>query len=289
MQPCSFNSRLANLDELCAPGLGSRISLVELMLLSRRFRRLICALSLALFCHIPCVPEELPSTTDSKFPYPEKLSYHVEWRLISAGSVTVDLTRDSTANWQTSLHLESAGWVSRLYKVLDNYKATSNANFCGDSSYLDAEEGKRHSTTRLTFDNGRHKVEYDEHDLVKHSSETKELEIAPCTYEITGALSSLRGMDLPPGKWATFPITDGKKMAHGKIEAQAKESLNIGGKNYSTVRYEAFLFDNVLYKRKGRLLIWMTDDADRLPVQFRLMMGFPIGTVTVELDKQQKM
>ncbi len=93
------------------------------------------------------------------------------------------------------------------------------------SSFLDAEEGKRHTTTRLTFENDRHKVEYDEHDLVKNSTEKKEMDIAPCTYEITGALASFRGMDLPPGKWATFPITDGKKMAHGKIEAQAKENV----------------------------------------------------------------
>ncbi len=142
--------------------------------------------------------------------------------------------------------------------------------------------------SHMTFENNRHKVDYEERDLLKNSTEKKQLDIAPCTYDITGALASLRGMDLPPGKWGTFPITDGKKMAYGKIEAQAKESVIVGGKNYPTIRYEAFLFDNVLYKRKGRLLMWITDDSDRIPVQFRLSMGFPIGTVTVQLDKQQK-
>lgn len=259
------------------------------MHLSRRFRHFLCALFLLLFYGVPFVPADEQPVKTTNFPYPEKLSYHVEWRFITAGSVTVELARDSAENWQTSLHLETTGLVTRLYKILDTYKASSDARFCGSSAYLDAEEGKRHNTTRLTFENSVHKVDYDERDLVKNSTEKKQMDIAPCTYEITGALASLRGMGLPPGKWATFPITDGKKMAHGKIEAQAKETVNVGGKNYSTVRYEAFLFDNVLYKRKGRLLIWMTDDADRIPVQFRLLMGFPIGTVTVELDKQQKM
>ncbi len=248
-----------------------------------------CALFLTLFCSLPFAPAQQQPQKSSKFPYPEKLSYRVEWRLITAGSATVDLSREGAEHWQTTLHLESAGWVTRLYKVLDNYKVFSDGKFCGSSAFLDAEEGKRHSTTHLTFENSRNKVEYDEHDLIKNSSEKKEMDISPCTYEITGALASLRGMDLPPGKWATFPITDGKKMAHGKIEAQAKETVNVGGKNYPAVRYEAFLFDNILYKRKGRLLIWMTDDSDRIPVQFRLIMGFPIGTVTVQLDKQQKM
>lgn len=264
------------------------ISALGLMNLSRRLARLACAFLLVLFSDVPSAPARQQPANSSKFPYPEKLFYRVEWRLITAGSITVDLSRDTSENWQTNLHLESAGWVSRLYKVLDNYRALNNSKFCGASSYLDAEEGKRHIITRLTFENNVHKVNYDERDLVKNSSEKKELDIAPCTYEITGALASLRGMDLPPGKWATFPITDGKKVAQGKIEAQAKENLNIGGKDYSTVRYEAFLFNNVLYKRKGRLLIWMTNDSDRLPVQFRLILGFPVGTVTVELDKQQK-
>lgn len=208
--------------------------------------------------------------------------------MITAGSANVDLSHDSAGNWQTSLHLESAGWVTRLYRVLDSYKVVASPKFCAINSFLDAEEGKRHNISRLTFETNRHKVEYDERDLIKNSTEKKELDIAPCTYDITGALASLRAMDLPPGKWATFPITDGKKMAYGKIEAQARENVNLGGKSYSTIRYEAFLFDNVLYKRKGRLLMWMTDDADRIPVQFRLLMGFPIGTVTVQLDKQQK-
>lgn len=258
------------------------------MHLSGPLQRPAYALLLILLCGIPSASPQQTATKGSKFPYPEKLSYRVEWRLITAGAVTVDLAHEGNDDWQTTLHLESAGLVNRLYRVLDNYKASVDSRFCGTSAFLDAEEGKRHNTTRLTFENGRHKVEYDGRDLIKNSTVKKELEIAPCTYEITGALAALRTMDLGPGKWATFPITDGKKMVHAKIEAQAKESLTIDGKNYSTIRYEAFLFDNVLYKRKGRLLIWMTDDADRIPVQFRLLLGFPIGTVTVQLEKQQR-
>ena len=94
--------------------------------------------------------------------------------------------------------------------------------------------------------------------------------------------------NLEPGKSMTVPITDGKKLASAKIEGQGKDKLTINGASYNTVRYEAYLFDNVLYKRKGRLLVWITEDADRIPVQLRLEMGFPIGNVTVELQKQQK-
>ncbi|MGA8026685.1 MAG: DUF3108 domain-containing protein [Bryobacteraceae bacterium] len=225
----------------------------------------------------------------AKFPYPEKLTYRVEWRLITAGTAVVRLSRANPDQWQSALDLESAGLVTRLYKVLDSYKAISNQKFCAVNSVLDAQEGKRHTVTRLTFENTPHKVEYDERDLLKNSSVKKELDIAPCTYEVAGALAALRTTSLEPGKSATFPITDGKKMVYGKIEAQGKEPVSAGGKTYQTTRYEAFLFDNVLYRRKGRLFIWMTEDSDHLPVQFRVQLGFPVGTITLELEKQEKL
>jgi hypothetical protein len=77
-------------------------------------------------------------------------------------------------------------------------------------------------------------------------------------------------------------------VVNAKIEAQGKESISLNGKTYQTIRYEAFLFDNVLYRRKGRLFVWISDDASRIPVQFKLQLGFPIGNVTIELEKQQR-
>jgi hypothetical protein len=223
-----------------------------------------------------------------KFPCPEKLTYRVEWHGITAGLATVTMVKPNPDQWQTNLNLESAGMVSRLYHVLDKYRTFTNSRFCGASSELDAQEGKRRNYTKLSFDPTHRKVTYYEHDLVKNQEVRKELDTAACTYEIAGALEALRTLDLEPGKSVTVPVTDGKKFANARIDAQAKENITVGGKSYPTIRYEAFVFDNVLYKRKGRLEVWISDDADRLPVQLRMQMGFPIGTVNVELEKEEK-
>jgi hypothetical protein len=74
-----------------------------------------------------------------------------------------------------------------------------------------------------------------------------------------------------------------------RIESQAKETLKINNNTYDTVRYEAFLFDNVLYQRKGRLWIWMTEDPAHVPVQIRVRLGFPIGSITLTLDKREQL
>jgi hypothetical protein len=57
---------------------------------------------------------------------------------------------------------------------------------------------------------------------------------------------------------------------------------------FQTTRYEAFLFNGVLFGRKGRLFIWISDDEARLPVQIRVQLPFYIGTVTIQLEKVER-
>ncbi|MGI9075275.1 MAG: DUF3108 domain-containing protein [Bryobacteraceae bacterium] len=241
----------------------------------------LCLIGLALAQHQP--------PKGSRFPYPEKLSYRIEWRLGTAGTATVQLSRASLDHWQLELDLESAGMVNRLYRVLDKYKVISNDHFCPSTSVLDAQEGKRHRLTRLTFENLRHKVVYEERDLINNRTSKRVLDVSPCTRDIAGALAALRLMNIEPGQSANLPITDGKKMVNARVDAKSRENVSVADKTYRTIRYEAFLFDNVLYKRKGRLFVWLTDDTDRIPVQLRFQLGFPIGTISLELQEQQKL
>jgi hypothetical protein len=56
---------------------------------------------------------------------------------------------------------------------------------------------------------------------------------------------------------------------------------------FKTVRYEIFLFNNVLYRRNAHLNVWLTDDRRRLPVQIRVRMPITIGTITLSLEKHE--
>lgn len=254
-------------------------------MINATFRRTLacCALLMA-----GCVTDaEVQQAPPKPFPYRDKLEYRVEWRLITAGTAQIEISPIGT-NWQTKLDLESAGMVTKLYRVSDNYRALTSDKFCGINATLDAQEGKRHRFSSLSFDNSKHKLQFEERDLVKNSVTSKVSDIAPCTHEVIGALSALRMMRVEPGKTIVLPISDGKKTVMARIEAQAKETVKLDNNTYQTIRYEAFLFDNVLYSRKGRLWIWMTDDASRLPVQIRVRLGFPIGNITLMLDKEER-
>jgi hypothetical protein len=236
------------------------------------------------------MPYSLADTSaPGRFPYHEKLHYRIEWRLITAGTADVELGPISSHTWETKIKLESAGVVTRLYEVHDDYGVRTDEKFCAATSTLKAQEGKRNRNSTLNFDPVRKKVHYEEHDLVTNHVTNRELDIPACTHEIAGALSALRTLALEPGKSIQLPITDGKRFALARIEAQEKETIVIDGKSYATIRYEAYVFDNVIYSRKGRLNLWLTDDADRLPVQMRIRLGFPIYNINLYLEKQEKL
>lgn len=236
-------------------------------------------------------PPASPSAPGDSIPGSEVLNYQIEWRLIPAGSARLTWTampRSAAAPNELRLHLESAGLVSRLYRVDDDYTATLGQNLCAQSSFMTAHEGSRNKETRVTFDPQTHKAIYLEKDLNKNSTVMHDVDIPPCVHDILGGLLVLRTLRLEPGKTVQIPVSDGKKFAQVKIESQRREDLNTAMGIRKTIRYEVFLFDNVLYKRSGHLHVWLTDDNLRLPVQLQVRLHFAIGTITFKLDKEEK-
>lgn len=255
------------------------------------FRRLVqpCLVTAALAL-FPAAGHSGDDTGQSRsFPFPETLSYRIEWRMVNAGTANLTYKKENGSDWQIDLNITSAGLVDRLYRVSDKYTVSGNDRFCASSAFLDAQEGKKHTLTHLSFDHVHNRVDYSEHDAIKDTDKHATVATPACAHEVTGALALLGELALQPGQSTAIPVTDGKKLALARIEAQAKESIDLDGKKYNTIRYQAYVFDNILYKRKGRLFLWLTDDGERTPVQFRIELGFPIGNISLQLEKRQSL
>jgi hypothetical protein len=236
-------------------------------------------------------PASAPAPADA-VPASEVLDYQIEWRLIPAGSARMTWTavpRPSVAANDLRLHVESSGLVSRLYRVDDDYTAALGQNLCAQNSFIAAHEGNRNKETRVTYDPQVHKAFYLEKDLNKNSTISHDVEIPPCVHDVVGALLVLRTLRVEPGKTVQIPISDGKKFVQVRIESQRREDLSTPTGVRKTIRYEVFVFDNVLFKRSGHLHIWLTDDNSRLPVQLQVRLQFTIGTITFKLEKEEKL
>ena len=241
------------------------------------------ALSLGLYAQSASPTATLPNPV-------ETLHYSVDWRLIPAGTAVVSMKPNppgTNQGYTSEVKLTSSGLLDKLFHVLDIYHADYEGTYCAMQSTLDATEGKRHRETKINFDRSQKKASSVERDLTANGKIVKssEVEIPPCVHDLVGGLFMLRTIHLEPGQSANIPVSDGKKTVAARIEAQEWEEIKTKAGTFKTLRYEAYIFNNVLYPRNARLTLWVTDDARRLPVQVRVKMQFTIGTVTLSLDK----
>ncbi len=224
-------------------------------------------------------------SADAPSPPLEKLTYGVQWKLLNAGSVVVE-----TQPGSGHLTMESAGFVSALIKIKENYNVTYDDPICATGSTCSIPpRGKRHHETTVAFDRNQGRASFVERDLVKNSIVRKtSVETPSCVQDVLGAMIRLRGMKLEPGQSGQIPVSDGRKSAAVKVEAQARETIKTPAGTFQTVRCEANLLNGVIYTRSGRVLVWLSDDPRRLMVRVELRMSFPVGTVTVDLEKVER-
>ncbi len=228
----------------------------------------------------------VPQTTQ---PSSEDLRYSIEWRLITAGKAHLSWGVTDATGFQTNLHLESSGLVSKLFKVDDEYTSTLDQGLCAHSSFMTTREGNRRRETKVTFDAERRKASYLERDTVKNVVLTSsEVEIPACVSDIIGGLYRMRTLNLDVGQTAQVPMSDGKKTAFARVDSLRRETVKTPAGTFKTVRYEAYLLNNVIYRRSGRVYIWLTDDHRRLPVQIQVRLQLAIGTITLQLEKEGK-
>jgi hypothetical protein len=222
----------------------------------------------------------------------ENLTWDVEWRLIPAGVAKLTWTPmpgSEVAASEARLHLESTGMVSRLFRVNDDYTAMLGQNLCGGGTFMVTREGNRHRETRVVYDQQNRRAQYTETDLVKNGVVHQTVDTPACVHDVLGGLMALRTLRLEPGKTALIPISDGKKAAMVRVEAQRREDVTTPLGVQRAIRYEVFVFDNVIYKRSAHLHIWLTDDAVRLPVQLQVRLQFAIGTITLKLAREERL
>ena len=236
------------------------------------------------------LPASEQPATDDATSSPMTLHYRAEWRLLHAGDVNLVLApafRDQQS-WQADLRLRSRGLVNTIYKVDNHYSVLFDSGFCAESSLMKLHERSKRRRVSVTFQQPPGKASYLERDLVKDRIvNSKEIDVPPCVHDELAALQRLRTMRLEPGEDVEFPVSNGKKSASVRVKVLKRESIKTPSGVYQTIRHEVFMYNNVLYRRKGRLFIWLTDDERRLPVRIRVRLRFYIGTITLDLESEE--
>jgi len=213
----------------------------------------------------------------------ERLVYAVTWSVFEAGEVTATVHQGSASaagRDEIITTARSRGFASMLYALNDEFRSRFDADtLCSYGISKRVVEGRRRKQTEITFDTSRQLAVLDERNLAKPSEPPKHEEesIPPCVEDVVSAFYFLRSQPMRVGDRIKLPVNDGSKTTEVTAEVQAREQIVTPlGQRYA-FRVEPTVFGS-LYKRKGRMLIWLSDDEQRLPLRIKAIIS--VGTIT---------
>jgi hypothetical protein len=213
----------------------------------------------------------------------ETLIYDVTWSLIPAGEVVVTLGRapaDSADLYEVVTTARSKGIASLLFPVNNEFRSHFDAGtLCSRKIFKKINEGRRHRETQITFDSERRLAILDERDPTKPDAPPRRavIDIPACVADVVTAFYVVRRRPLEVGESLIIPINDGSKTREVTVEIQAREEIRTPLGPRPALRVEAKVF-GALYRRKGRLHVWFSDDEQRLPL--RIKASVAVGAIT---------
>jgi len=214
----------------------------------------------------------------------EALTYDVTWSVFKAGQVTASLRKSANTGsdaYSVVTTARSSGVVSMLFDVNNEFQSLFNPQtLCSERITKKVKEGHRHKDTLIVFDYVRRLSLLDERDLTQTAAPAKHAEnaIPPCVEDVVTAFYYLRRQRFEIGQEIVLPVNDGAKTQQVSVEVQALEKLQTPLGTFDAYRVEPRVFNNNLFKRKGRMLIWFSADQRRLPLRIKAMIS--VGSIT---------
>jgi len=110
--------------------------------------------------------------------------------------------------------------------------------------------------------------------------------VGPCVLDVLSAFFVTRLRGVPESGELTLPVFDNGKRYLLGVRFLGRERLDLPGpfgRKAATIVVEPMLLEGTgLFVKQGRLKIWLTDDARRIPVRMRSTVA--IGSVSADLE-----
>ena len=244
----------------------------------------------------PKIDQPLP------FKIGETLTYEVNFsKLIFAGNIgelklTVSKPAGSSNSSGSSGHemLElkaeavSKGFFPSLFgvKVKDRYVSVMDQTDFGVHSTIKLlDEGKIRREQKSVIDRETGRITYTDRDLTKPKSEPKVKEkLSPSwVQDLLSCIYFVRTQPLNGGDVIPVPISDGGEVYNIEVIAGKREEIKTAAGRFKAIQLNVKVFDGRYIRRSGELLVWLTDDAQRIPVRARIKTSGT--TITVDLKR----
>jgi hypothetical protein len=231
------------------------------------------------------------SISRASFPFVgETLDYEISWKGLGFVSISAGNARMLARKTQNENELEimSRAWHNSSFKVLtvdDTVRTTATADSLLPKVFnqkIHEGDYKRNARTIYNFETNEAAIKDTafSKSKLKHAIDTV-IALNGGERCILTAFYLTRTLDLKPGDTISFNAISGKKNYKLKVICHRRETIETAlGKKQSLV-IEPIIQGDGLFKAKGRLLIWLTDDKERLPVLMKAEIA--IGAIQAAL------
>lgn len=218
---------------------------------------------------------------NNAFQVGEELSFIIRYGPVVAGYSIMSIPKIVQVKGRDIFHVvteaNSSAFFSAIYKVRDRVV-----------SYMD-RKGLYTWRFEKRLREGKYRsdryVDYDQFTGWAVTSKKDSMRIPPCVHDILTSFYYIRTQKLEVGKSLFIDNHSDNKLYPLEVKVHRKETIDIKAGEFDCLVVEPILRASGLFKSKGRLLIWLTDDIRKIPVQMKSKI--PIGYITAELKEMR--
>jgi hypothetical protein len=200
-------------------------------------------------------------------------------------------TAAHAGNLEFSAEVVSKGFFTWLFgiKIEDRYGAiVSSDDFGLLRSWKELDQGDLHQRNETKVDRGLGAISYSETDRKTQAPAKVKTSNSPSwVLDLLSAVYFIRTQELKEGKTITMPITDVGQVYMIDAVPVKREDVEVGAGKFRSIQLDLKIFDGKYIKRSGQLLVWLSDDARRLPIRARLKSSGT--TVNITLVRQVRL
>jgi hypothetical protein len=209
----------------------------------------------------------------------ESLKFSVQYGFIKAGSAYLEVPDVKDWNGHQVYNLvaraESNSFFSHFYKVRNRIESYWDKQGLFSWRYTEnRREGGYRAKNEITFDHERHEARY---------ADGRSFPVPPQVQDALSCFYYTRFQALPLGGSIVFDYHASGRSQPLEVKVLGRESIQTPAGKFDCVAIEPILKAGGIFKNKGRLVIWITEDDRRMPVLMKSKVA--IGSISVVLQK----
>jgi hypothetical protein len=209
----------------------------------------------------------------------ESLRFSIEYGLVKAGNAWLEVEPMMTYRNRQCYHLvsraESNEFMSKIYKVRDRIDSLVDSDGLYSMRYRKRiREGSYEKDYDVAYDPARGKAKY---------ADGLEFDMEPWSKDALAAFYYVRHQPLEVGKDVVVAHHSDRRSTPIHVKVHRKEKIKVPAGEFDCIVIEPVMDSEGLFKSSGQLLIWVTDDARRVPVLMKSKI--PVGTIDAVLQE----